>query len=304
MKCSKCGGYAVITLHYSQTHLCRKHFMQMFERKFKRTVREFGMIKKGEKIAVGLSGGKDSTVLLHLLYKLSKKHPFELIALIVDEGTGEYRKKLIENAKRECNILGISFKIVSYADFVGFTLNDAVGKNKQVNPCSLCGVIRRRLLNKAAKEAGADKIAIGHNLDDAVQTVFMNLMRNEPLRLLRYNEPLVNSPEFVQRIRPLIRIPEKEIAVYALLNGINTGESECPYAQYSLRKEIKHKVNEIEEKYPGTKLKIFSSFLQMEKLMRQSVSDKDFVLSKCKKCGELTSSDVCMLCRMLDSISL
>ena len=299
MKCSNCNASAVIYLAYSKLNLCKQHFLHIFEQRFKRTIREFKMIKKGERIAVGLSGGKDSTVLLHILSKLRDELPFELIAITLDEGIAGYRNKTLDFAKRETKKLGIEHKIFKFKKEAGISIDEIMKKDKKEIPCSYCGVMRRYYLNKGAREAGADKMAVGHNLDDMAQTVLMNLMRNEPMRLARLSDPLTKDEKFVPRIRPLMKTPEREIAVYAILKGIDIDFQECPYARHAFRAHIRDQINKTEEKYPGTKFKIVNSFFSIQEIMRKGLGEEKFEIKYCEKCGEPSSEKQCMFCTML-----
>lgn len=275
----------------------------MFEKRFRATIREFAMIKKNERIAVGLSGGKDSCVLLHLLAKLREVLPFELVAITINEGIEGYRNKTLDFAKQECEKLVIEHHTFSYKKEVGITLDEIMKKKGEEEiPCSYCGVIRRRLLNNAARELGADKLALGHNLDDIAQTVLMNIMRNEPQRLARLNEPLVEDEKFVLRIRPLMRAPEKEIAVYALTSGIDIDFQECPYARHAFRAHVREQLNETEERYPGTKFKIVNSFFAMEKALRNGLDDGKLEMKYCKNCKEPSANEICVFCGMIEEL--
>lgn len=297
-----CGKEAVVFLHYAQKHLCETHFIRMFDKRFRKTVRQFSMLRKGDKVAVGLSGGKDSTVLLHSLAELRKDLSFEIVALTIDEGIEGYRARTLDIARKECEKLGIEQIVLKFKDETGKTLDETVletANRKQgcgnPLPCTHCGVLRRYLLNKGAKEVKATKLALGHNLDDMAQTVIMNIMRNEPARLARLHDPIVKSSRFVPRIRPLMLTPEKENAIYAMLRGIDIEHVECPYARFAFRSHVRMMLNETEEQYPGTKFKIVNAFLDMEDALREKYSPKT-ELGICASCGEPCSQKVCMYC--------
>ncbi len=290
-----CRNESVVYVPYSNKHYCEKHFLDMFDKRFRKTIREFSLLKKGERIAVGLSGGKDSCALLHSLKNMSL--PLELVAITIDEGIDGYRNRTLETAKRECKKLGIEHKVFSFKKEKGKTLDEIMSEKKDDIPCSHCGVIRRYLLNKAAREVDAEKLALGHNLDDVAQTVMMNIMRNEPSRLARFNTPLVTSSRFVQRIRPFIRTPEKEIAIYCMLKGIELDRDDCPYARFALRANVRSMLNTMEEKYPGTKYKVLNSFLEMEDALVAKYS-KNAAINHCVSCGEPCSADVCKFCKI------
>jgi len=295
-----CGKKAVVFLHYSGRLLCEEHFITMFDKRVRRTVRERRMLRKGDRIAIGLSGGKDSCTLLHSLAQLKNDIPIELVAVTINEGIDGYREKTLKTARRECEKLGIEHMVFSFKEGAGKTM-DEIAKEKDRIPCSYCGVLRRYLLNKGAREAGANKLAVGHNLDDIAQTVLMNIMRSEPSRLARFSEGLDGGSRFVQRIRPLMRTPEKEIAVYAMLKGIELYNRDCPYAPFAFRGHVRKMLNETEERYPGTKFKIVSSFFEMEDGLRSMYKDK---ASDCKSCGEPCSDEICMFCKTVKSFSI
>jgi len=142
----------------------------MFDKRFRKTVRTRKMIKKGDLVAVGLSGGKDSTVLLHSLARLRKDLPFELVAITIDEGIAGYRARTMKPAKASCEKLSIEQHVFSFKELCGKRLDHLVRKSEENIPCSQCGVLRRYALNKAARELKAHRLALGHNLDDMAQT--------------------------------------------------------------------------------------------------------------------------------------
>lgn len=294
-RCSHCDHEAVIHLHYAGRNLCKDHFTRLFEKRIRTVIREFSMIKKGEKIAVALSGGKDSSALLYCLSRLRKDLPFDLEAISVDEGIGGYRKATLGSAEKECIRAGVEHHIISFQDRIGKTLDDLVLKKRDDNPCSICGIVRRRLLNDYAKEQGIDKLALGHNLDDIVQTLMMNLMRKEPSKL----STLVRqdaTPGMVQRIKPLLQSPEREIAIFAHLHVMDIKHPRCPNAHSAFRNQVRKSINETEEKYPGTKFKMLSSFLEIEESLRSQYAGSRSGL--CTSCGSPTDSKICRFCQM------
>ncbi|VVC03968.1 tRNA 2-thiocytidine biosynthesis protein TtcA [Candidatus Bilamarchaeum dharawalense] len=299
MKCSQCKNNAIVFLPYSSKHLCEQHFIRMFDKRFRKTIRLFSMLRKGDRIAVGLSGGKDSCVLLHSLHQLQKDLPFEMIAITIDEGIKGYRAKTLDIAKKQCEILGIEHRVFTFKEVAGKTLDQIEKDDEDKLPCSFCGVIRRYMLNKGAREVGANKLAIGHNLDDVAQTVLMNIMRNEPARLARFNEPIVSDKKFIPRIKPLMLTPEKENAIYAMMKGIELERVECPYAHFAFRSHVRKMLNESEERYPGTKFKIVNSFLEIEDALRNKYGKTASELGVCPTCGEASSKGICMFCKMI-----
>ena len=257
--CSHCKARPAFFLRrYSGEALCKNCFIVNFEKRVYRTIKKHELITWGDKVLAAVSGGKDSLVLLHLLAKLRKKLKFELIAITVDEGVRGYRSRGIELAQNEARKLGIEHFVVSFKDAYGFTLDEIVEiaqkRGIELHPCSFCGILRRRLINETALKVGANKVATAHNLDDEAQTVVINLIRGDLLKVVRLGvKPPISHEKFVPRIKPLRYTPENEIAVYAMLKRIELYDVECPYIRLAMRDEIRNFLNELEEKHPGTK---------------------------------------------------
>jgi len=294
MKCQRCPKIAVIYQKYSNAHLCKSHFIEDVERKIKRDIRKFKMIGRGERIAVALSGGKDSIALLYILHKIFRDRPdLEIIALTIDEGIKGYRANTLSHAIKITNELGIDHKIMSFDNVFGTTM-DALVIKKEHAACTLCGVLRKNILNKAARELGADKLATGHNLDDESQTILMNYMRGDMERLRRMLPGSI-QPGMVPRIKPLRSIPEKEVALYGFLNDLPVSMDECPYAGDALRNEIREMINNYEVRHPGTKYSLLGGFETISQTLRPNVTE----IFKCDKCGEPSSETFCKTCRLL-----
>jgi uncharacterized protein (TIGR00269 family) len=264
--CDLCGGDAVFLDRVRGCHLCEDHFKSDVEGRFRSTIWNYRLIRPGERIAVALSGGKDSTVLLHLLRKIIPRGgDITLTAITVDEGISGYREATMEVARAMAESLGVEHRIVSFGEISGSTL-DALVRTGGDHPCSICGIHRRKALHAAAEGLGATAIATGHNLNDEAQTVVMNCLRGDlpgfTRSPVRCSAP---SPRFasrisvrepagggIRRIKPLFRIPEKEVALYAILTGLFRDLPECPYAGTALRSEVRRLVDRLENLRPGT----------------------------------------------------
>ena len=294
MKCQRCAKTAVIYQKYSNAHLCKIHFTGDVERKIKRDIRKFKMVGRGERIAVALSGGKDSVTLLYVLHKIFRDRPdIELSAITIDEGIHGYREHTLIHAVELAGRLGISHTIRSFDEEFGTTL-DELTKKKEHAACTLCGVLRKNLLNKAARELCATRLATGHNLDDEAQTILMNYLRGDVDRMTRMLQDTIQQG-MVPRIKPLRSIPEKEVALYAFLNNLPVSTDECPYAGEALRNEIREMVNNYEVKHPGTKYSLLGGFEAIARALRP----QDTQIFQCEKCGEPGSEPVCKTCRLL-----
>ncbi|MDH5390544.1 MAG: TIGR00269 family protein, partial [Candidatus Bathyarchaeota archaeon] len=257
---------AVFMRRYSGEKLCGRCFCKSIENKVRGTISKYEMFEPKDKIMVAVSGGKDSVTLLHILTKIEKAFPdAALSAVTVDEGIKGYRDEALKVAKKNCQKLGVEHVVTSFKEMYGYTLDEIVNmiqerKEKGLTPCSYCGVLRRRALNTAAREAGVDKLATAHSLDDETQTMLLNIIHGDALRIARAKPVLtVIHPKLVQRVKPVCEVPEKETAFYAYLRRIEFQSIPCPYAQTALRNDIRTMLNRMEEKHAGTKFTVFRS---------------------------------------------
>lgn len=305
VRCSFCEKPAIYVNSVSGLAYCKKHFLEYFDKKVRRTIRKYRMFGEKEHIVVAVSGGKDSLSLLHYLYNLSRKVPgWRVSALVIDEGISGYREYTIENFKRVVRKLGINYHIVSFKEYFGYTLDEIIeiGEAKKLpyKPCSYCGVFRRYLLNRVAREIGGTVLATGHNLDDVIQTFLMNIIRNSWDKIVRLGPVtgVVEHSLFVKRVKPFIEVLEKETTIYALINGLIEPEFyECPYVTYNMRVLIRRFLNEFEEKFPGIKYSLLRSMLDIiDFLDRHRGEIIEGELQTCRVCGELSSHQICRTC--------
>ncbi|MEK6851399.1 MAG: tRNA 2-thiocytidine biosynthesis TtcA family protein, partial [Candidatus Thermoplasmatota archaeon] len=204
MSCDRCANPSVAWIRYSGAHLCRDHFLAFVEKRVKEELRRQVDLKPGTRVAVGLSGGKDSSTATTLLHDIvAPRRDVELVAITVDEGIASYRPGGIESARRLCERLGIEHRVVSYHQTVGVEMDQVVKLDPESIPCSYCGPFRRQALNRAAKEAGADYVAMGLNLDDTAQSILMDIARADVDRLARLGPHEVVQPGLVPRLYPL-----------------------------------------------------------------------------------------------------
>jgi len=279
-------------------HLDRQNFNQELETKVKKIITGYNLIDKGDKVAVALSGGKDSVLTLHIMDKLLNEDDFDfkLMAIAIDEGIGGYREEGMESARNNAHQLGVEYHEVSLESEFGFSLDEA--SQFFQTACVPCGVFRRYLLNRTASQLGADKLATGHNLDDEVQSFLMSFARADVRRFAKFGPKQDRiHPKMVPRIKPLWMVPEKEVGIWAIMNEVDVHLAECPYAHQSLRSRLKNYLNQLEENHPGTKmnmLKFFKKNLQVDK--------KEVKLTQCQICGEPSSASTCKACEMQEFI--
>ena len=156
--CSKCHKPAITVIRYSGAHLCNQHFIEFVERRVKKDLKKQGKTINNSRIAVAVSGGKDSVVTLHLLHDLFEKRPLvQLYAITVDEGIKGYRDASLEVVQNNCKLLGIEHHVISFKDVMGKTMDEIAALHDDLGECSYCGVFRRLCLNRKAKELGVDK---------------------------------------------------------------------------------------------------------------------------------------------------
>ena len=301
MSCKNCVEKPVIKLTNNNLQLCKQHFIRYFEKKVLNTITNYKLIDKNDKIAVALSGGKDSLTVLNILNMLKiKTRKFEIEAIAIDEGIQGYRDKTLETAKKFCEENKIKLNIFSYKEEFGNTLDNFLKKNA-MKACSMCGPFRRYLLNKKSKELGFNKLVTGHNLDDESQTIMMNYFRRnlETSARLGPITGVLKDKRFVRRIKPLYLMTEKETATYAFLKGLISEFNECPHSTDSYRGHVRDMLNNFEAKYPGTKHSIITSFLEILPLLRENY--KNFIpINNCKICDEPCSQEICQTCKIVE----
>lgn len=305
LRCSFCGRRAVYNRRYAGVMLCDRCLIKSIERRFRRAIAEHKLISPSERVAVAVSGGKDSIVCLHLLAGYCSQRSCELAAITIDEGIKGYRNHSVPVARKNTKPVGVEHFVVSFKNAFGATLDQMVRLAKRrktgLNPCTYCGVMRRSLLNQAARELGADKLATAHNLDDEVQAIMLNYVRADFSRLHRLGPIYPRREGFVPRIKPLREIPEKETALYALLRGLNVHLAICPYTG-GIHTEIRDFLNNLEENHPNSKFMTLRMFDRLKPKIAQSVPE--FEMRRCEACGEPTSTKVCKTCELLRQLGL
>ena len=253
------------------------------------------------RLAALVSGGKDSLSLLYLLNKIaSKKLDFKLSALLVNEGIKGYRDETIKTAKNFCEKNNIQLHIATYKEITGKTLDSIKKQFPDTIACSMCGVLRRYILNKKSRELKADKLATGHNLDDEAQAIIMNIFKanTDIAAHLGPISGINNHSLFVQRVKPLYFCTEKETKLYSLIKKFPVQFIECPYANEGLRSNIRDMLNDFETKYKGTKQGIINSFLAMLPLLKQQAKQNFDEIKICQQCQEPAHQDICNTCKI------
>lgn len=221
----------------------------------RRCVEDYDMIKPGDRIAVGVSGGKDSLVLLAALARLQKFYPvpFTVEAITLDMGIAGMDFTPVAEYCRE---LDVPYHIIKTQ--INYIIFEA---RKEKNPCSMCSKMRRGALNDAIKELGISKIALGHHYDDAIETFFLSLFYEGRISCFQPVTDLDRTG--VIQIRPLLYCGEGMVRGCANRLKLPVVENPCPADGSSKRQEVKELVKELNERYPGLKTKVFGSMQRL-----------------------------------------
>jgi uncharacterized protein (TIGR00269 family) len=325
MDCDKCDREAVMHAAYSGAHRCDAHFCASVEKRVRRRIRADGLIPRDaspedpQTWVVGLSGGKDSVVLTHILDETFGRDPrIDLVALTIHEGIEGYRDESLDACLELSERLEMRHEVVAYDDEFGVRMDDVVESDPMnMAACAYCGVFRRDLLERYADEFGADKLLTGHNLDDEAQTALMNFLEGDLDQMAKHFDASIgpfaaddavrerpDSDHFVPRAKPLRDVPEKEVALYAHLMDLPTHMAECPHASEAYRGEIQQLLLELEENHPGTRHSIMAGYEELAALAAERYRDDETGpdLTDCERCGSTTSSDVCRKCRLLEAL--
>jgi len=268
------------------------------------------MFTPSDTLLLGLSGGKDSWVLLDIL---ARHHPTDkLVAVTIIEGIPGYnREGDAARIREKAREYGIDVIVTSIKEYTGRSLREIVDSAREkrlpISPCTYCGISRRRILNYYARMVGASKQVTAHNLDDEAQTALVNLLRGDWTGLVRQH-PLAPpiSKLIVPRVKPLRKVYEWETATYAYIKGFPMQETECPYIRFAptLRARVRDALYRLESERPGTLLNLLETLDAI--LEPEAAKLRAEELPRCEKCGEPTSHGrrLCKLCEILEKAGI
>jgi len=261
-------------------------------------------------VAIGASGGKDSTVLAHTMKLLNERHDYglKLVLLSIDEGITGYRDDSLKTVERNKLQYELPLQIISYEELYGWTMDKIVSVIGLKNNCTICGVFRRQALDRGAVMLGCDKLVTGHNADDVAETVLMNLLRGDTNRIERsmdittgYPSDSVRNEFTLPRAKPFKFTYEKEIVLYAHYKKLDYFSTECIYAPNAYRGHAREFLKDIESVRPSAIIDIIRSGDSLQ--LGDPARSKMTVQSKCSRCGYISSQSVCKACRILEGLN-
>jgi uncharacterized protein (TIGR00269 family) len=296
MKCDRCENQAAYTRKYSGEKLCSKCFSSSIIRKTAKTISKHNMIQNNELVSVAVSGGKDSLALLDIINQMTKTHNFRIKAITIDEGIPGYRNEALEIVQEYCAKLNVEHKVFSYKELFDLTLEEALDlrESEKTSSCSICGTLRRRAIDHAAKDIGADVIATGHNLDDTLQTFVINMLSGDTTKI-GWMDP-DNSSNTLRKIKPFCEIYESEIVFYAFTNNIPFQTEPCPHMNEGIRTEIREFLNSLEGKHSGIKNNLYQSIIKVSQSVKDGNNKQKTI---CIKCGNNCTGKICSVCNMV-----
>ncbi len=304
-KCRVCREPAIIDLPRHNANFCATHLEQLCRRQVERAVHDHDMLAPGDRILVAVSGGKDSLAVWDLLLELG----YRADGLYVGLGIGSYSDVSGEHARAFAAERGQRLETVDLRERYGYDIPTASKASGRV-PCSACGLSKRHVFDRAALDGGYDVLVTGHNLDDEAAVLFGNTLRWDIDYLARQLPVLPAAAGFPKKVKPLIRLTERETAAWCIVRGIDYLLDECPMAHGNRHLAYKEALNAVEARSPGAKAAFYHGFVErMAPLLaardRHDVGgdpDAD-LLRACTSCGSPTTAEVCAFCRLVDTSS-
>ncbi|MCQ3804585.1 MAG: adenine nucleotide alpha hydrolase family protein [Acidimicrobiia bacterium] len=291
VKCRVCRGRAVIAVRRHNAGFCKDHFIAHIHRQVERTISDYGMFGHGERLLLGVSGGKDSLALWEILTVLGH----EVDGVYLHLGIGDYSSDGLRFSQEFAARRELSLEVVDLEGEHGFSVPQASEVTARV-ACSACGLSKRYLLNEVAFRRGYDVLVVGHNLDDEAAVLWGNVLRWQVDYLSRQRPVLPASEEgLLRKVKPLVRVAERETAAYAVLRGIDYEIEECPMASGNTINRNKEWLNLMEERSPGLKAQFLFGFLDRgAAYFPPNPPD----LAMCGECGQPTPGELCAFCRL------
>jgi uncharacterized protein (TIGR00269 family) len=295
VKCRVCREAAVIDVRRQNANYCVEHFLRMCRDQVTKAIDEFEMLRPGERVLVAVSGGKDSLAVWDILRELG----WDADGFCISLGIGEYSDRSTATAVAFAEARGWPLEVHDLRAEHGFDVPTAAQVTHRV-PCSACGLSKRHLFDDAARRGGYDAVATGHNLDDEAAVLLGNVLRWQVEYLGRQVPVLPERAGFPRKVKPLVRLSERETAAWCVLRGIDYVVEECPMAVGNKHLGYKAALNEIEAASPGSKHAFYFGFLADVQERFAGTVQEDGGLGSCERCGAPTTDRFCAFCRLVE----
>jgi cytoplasmic tRNA 2-thiolation protein 1 len=288
--------------------ICKNCFSYCFEEEVYDTCKKYNLIQPGDVVGVGVSGGKDSVCLLHVLNIINERHNmgFKIQMICIDEGITGYRDNAISAVRHNAERYKLPHAIIPFTELFGWTLDDIFKATQTKETCTYCGIFRRRALDIGAKRVGANKVAVGHNANDVAETVLLNVMRGDVARFGRSVDIITDGIDakleagtVAPRIKPFAFQTQRDIVLYVHLHKLEYYAVECPYAVQAFRRFSREYLVEKEKKDPGVMRRIIEGSIEYQSNFEKEESNIGF----CEKCGAASNHKVCMACKLLERLA-
>lgn len=289
-RCRRCRGPAVVEIRRHNAAFCRDCFAHHVREQVRRAIKEFRMIAPDDRVLVAVSGGKDSLALWDVLLDLG----YRADGLYLGLGIGAYSDRSGRLVAAFAEERGADLIHVDLREEHGFDIPTA-GRKGSRSTCSVCGLSKRYVFNRVAQSHGYDVVATGHNLDDEAATLLGNTLRWQTEYIARQFPVLDAREGMTKKVKPLVRLSEKETAAYAFLRGIDYVVEECPLVAGNTQLKYKDAMNHLEAGSPGTKASFFLGYLDRAARLFREEDQPD--LRPCERCGQPTTSRFCAFCR-------
>jgi uncharacterized protein (TIGR00269 family) len=291
-----CRQPAIIDVRRQNANYCADHFLRMCRDQVAKAIAEFDMLTASERALVAVSGGKDSLAVWDVLLELG----YQADGLYLGLGIGDYSDDSGRHARAFADERGLHLIEVDLRERYGYDIPAGARAAKRT-PCSACGLSKRHLFDQAAIDGGYDVVVTGHNLDDEAAVLFGNTLRWQAEYLGRQLPVLPAQNGFPRKVKPLVRLSERETAAYCVIRGIDYIVDECPMAKGNRHLGYKDALNAVEATSPGTKFAFYFGFLERASArFRDGVVEEQETLRPCARCGAPTPTDVCAFCRLVE----
>ena len=292
MRCKYCKNEAIVKV--KKRNLCRNHFNQYYNNRIKKVLKKIPL--KDKKILIAISGGKDSIAISHFFSKICKKFGFTFELLFIDLGIDEFSKKSFEISENLSKILNTTLNVIHLKEEYGSSILDISKKNRRI--CSLCGTIKRYVVNDFAYKNNFDFVVTGHNMNDEIIFLKQNILSNSIDYIKRYTrfytETLKNL-KLIGKIKPQFFVTEEDNRNYCLANELEFITDVCPFSERTPHKKLQSIIEELDKKMDYS-----YSFLNFFLKLNHYLPEKNLNFTFCSNCGYPTvNKEICKFCRIM-----